>query len=75
MNKKIIRFSILAVIALMLTLFSPLPAQTDLQAAVRGDCEIEMGSRVNLFGNCRGSTEVFCRSKGDCEGELEIILN
>jgi len=75
MIKKITRFFILTVTALLLTQLSPLSSQTELKAATKGECTIEMGSRRGwLTGRCKGSTDEYCKSKGDCEEELKIIL-
>ena len=75
MFKKTIRFSILTVVAILLTQVAPVPSQTELQAAIRGECTIEMGSRRGwLTGRCKGSTDEYCRSEGDCEEELKLIL-
>lgn len=50
MFKKAIRFSILTVVAILLTQVAPVPTQSELEAAIRGDCTIDGIKKGMAYG-------------------------
>ena len=66
--KKIVSILFLSFMVLGLVHIMPAPIQNEVQAFQASDeCLFEMGSRRGLFGGCRGSTDQFCKLKGDCK--------
>ena len=71
--KKIASISFLSLMVIGLVQIMPAPIQNEVEAfRASGDCSIEMGSRRGWFGVCRGSTDNFCKMKGDCKIVIKL---